>query len=85
MQQAKAQERTTPEAAAFRLLAKAMSNPLLWHLTQRAAGLGRFLARGKPTMPNVLPPPASNWTRSRDLPTPPRETFTQAWAREHGR
>jgi L-lactate dehydrogenase complex protein LldF len=35
-------------------------------------------------MPNVLPPPASGWTRSRDLPTPPRETFTHAWAREHG-
>ena len=33
----------------------------------------------------TLPPPASKWTRTRDLPTPPRETFTQAWAREHGR
>src|SRR3712207_9341442 len=52
-----AQERTTPEAAAFRALSKAMSNPRLWRLTQRAAGLGRFLARGKPTMPPVLPPP----------------------------
>jgi L-lactate dehydrogenase complex protein LldF len=80
-----AQEKVTPEAAAFRLLAKAMSHPRLWHLTQRAAGLSRFLARGKPTMPSALPPPASGWTRSRDLPTPPRETFTQAWAREHGR
>jgi len=80
-----AQEKVTPEAAAFRLLAKAMSHPWLWHLTQRAAGLSRFLARGKPTMPSALPPPASGWTRSRDLPTPPRETFTQAWAREHGK
>jgi L-lactate dehydrogenase complex protein LldF len=61
-----------------------MSNPRLWRLAQRAAGLGRFLARGKPTLPNALPPPASTWTRTRDLPTPPRETFTQAWAREHG-
>ncbi|NEK56376.1 iron-sulfur cluster-binding protein [Geodermatophilus sabuli] len=79
-----AQQRRTPEAAAFRALARAMSHPRLWRLAQRAAGLGRFLARGRPTMPASLPPPASAWTRSRDLPTPPRETFTAAWAREHG-
>jgi L-lactate dehydrogenase complex protein LldF len=76
--------RTTAEAAAFRALSKAMSNPRLWRLAQRAAGLGRFLARGRPTLPSALPPPASAWTRTRDLPTPPAETFTQAWAREHG-
>ncbi|MGK5172058.1 LutB/LldF family L-lactate oxidation iron-sulfur protein [Geodermatophilus sp. CPCC 205761] len=80
-----AQERTTPEALAFRALAKAMSNPRLWRLAQRAAGLGRFLARGRPTLPAALPPPISGWTRTRDLPTPPRETFTQSWAREHRR
>jgi L-lactate dehydrogenase complex protein LldF len=79
-----AQQKVTPEAAAFRVLARAMSHPRLWHLAQRAASLSRFLARGRPTMPSLLPPPASGWTRSRDLPTPPRETFTQAWAREHG-
>jgi L-lactate dehydrogenase complex protein LldF len=79
-----AQAHTTAEAVAFRGLATVMSNPRLWRLAQRAAGLGRFLARGKPTLPNALPPPASTWTRTRDLPTPPRETFTQAWAREHG-
>jgi L-lactate dehydrogenase complex protein LldF len=80
-----AQERTTPEAAAFRALATAMSHPRLWRLAQRAAGLGRFLARGRPTLPAALPPPARAWTRARDLPAPPAETFTQAWAREHGR
>ena len=79
-----AQTRTTPEAAAFRALSKAMSNPRLWRLAQRAAGLGRFLARGKPTLPTALPPPASKWTRTRDLPTPPAKTFTQQWAEEHG-
>ncbi|WP_346618525.1 LutB/LldF family L-lactate oxidation iron-sulfur protein [Blastococcus montanus] len=79
-----AQTRTTPEALAFRALSTAMSHPRLWRLAQRAAGLGRFLARGRPTLPATLPPPASRWTRSRDLPTPPAETFTQAWAREHG-
>jgi L-lactate dehydrogenase complex protein LldF len=79
-----AQSRPTPEGVAFRALAKVMSDPRLWRLAQRAAGLGRFLARGKPTMPATLPPPARSWTRARDLPTPPKETFTQAWAREHG-
>ena len=79
-----AQTRVTPEAAAFRALSKAMSSPRLWRLAQRAAGLGRFLARGKPTLPAALPPPASKWTRTRDLPTPPRETFVQQWTREHG-
>ncbi|MGZ4624551.1 MAG: LutB/LldF family L-lactate oxidation iron-sulfur protein [Blastococcus sp.] len=79
-----AQSRTTPEAVAFRSLASVMSSPRLWRLAQRAAGLGRVLARGRPTLPSALPPPMSAWTRSRDLPTPPKETFTQAWAREHG-
>jgi L-lactate dehydrogenase complex protein LldF len=79
-----AQQHPTPEGVAFRALAKVMSNPRLWHAAQKAAGLGRFLARGRPTLPAALPPPASRWTRSRDLPTPPAETFTQAWAREHG-
>jgi L-lactate dehydrogenase complex protein LldF len=79
-----AQERRTPEGVAFQALATAMSNPRLWHVAQKAAGLGRFLARGRPVLPPVLPPPASKWTRSRDLPTPPRETFVQSWVREHG-
>ena len=78
-----AQTHTTPEALAFRALSKAMSSPRLWRLAQKAAGLGRFLARGKPTLPAALPPPASKWTRTRDLPTPPAKTFTQQWAEEH--
>jgi L-lactate dehydrogenase complex protein LldF len=78
-----AQQRPTAEARAFRALARAMSNPRLWHLAQRAASLGRFLSRGRPTLPPVLPPPASAWTRSRDLPTPPAKTFVQQWREEH--
>ncbi|MGY2074448.1 LutB/LldF family L-lactate oxidation iron-sulfur protein [Blastococcus sp. SYSU DS0828] len=80
-----AQTRTTPEAAAFRLLSRVMASPRLWRLAQRAAGLGRFLARGRPTLPATLPPPLSAWTRSRDLPTPPGKTFTSQWAEEHRR
>jgi L-lactate dehydrogenase complex protein LldF len=78
-----AQERPTPEGIAFRALAKAMSNPRLWHLAQKTASLGRFLARGRPTLPAALPPPASKWTGSRDLPAPPARTFTAQWAKEH--
>jgi L-lactate dehydrogenase complex protein LldF len=80
-----AQQRPTAEAVAFRALSKAMSSPRLWHLAQKAAGLGRFLARGKPTLPAALPPPASAWTRSRDLPAPPAKSFVQQWTEEHGR
>jgi L-lactate dehydrogenase complex protein LldF len=79
-----AQTRATPEAVAFRVLSRVMARPRLWRLAQRAAGFGRFLARGKPHLPAWLPPPASRWTRTRDLPTPPKETFTQAWVRERG-
>jgi L-lactate dehydrogenase complex protein LldF len=79
-----AQEKPTAEAIAFRGLAKAMSHPRLWHLAQRASRLGRLISRGKPTLPNAMPPPISGWTRSRDLPTPPRETFVEQWTREHG-
>ena len=80
-----AQEKATQEGVAFRALAKVMSDPRKWHLAQRAARLGRLVARGKPTMPNLLPPPLSGWTRSRDLPTPPKQTFVQQWTQEHGR
>jgi L-lactate dehydrogenase complex protein LldF len=80
-----AQQKPTAEALAFRGLARVMSHPRLWHLAQRAAGLGRLIARGKPTLPHAMPPPISGWTRSRDLPTPPRKTFVEQWTEEHGR
>ena len=80
-----AQERPTAEAVAFRGLATVMSHPRLWHLAQRGARLGRLIARGKPTLPTVFPPPISGWTRSRDLPTPPTRTFVQQWTEEHGK
>src|SRR6195952_4214212 len=73
-----AQTRTTPEAVAFRTLSKAMSKPRLWRLAPKGRGPARFRPGGKPPLPSVLPPPASAWTRTRDLPTPPAETFTQA-------
>ncbi|MFE6968931.1 LutB/LldF family L-lactate oxidation iron-sulfur protein [Isoptericola sp. NPDC057653] len=47
----------------------------------RAATLGSGLG-GRDHAVSVAPPPASAWTRSRDLPAPPRQTFRQWWA-EH--
>ena len=58
-------------------------SPRLWRLTQRASRLGRLLARGRATLP-VLPGPLAGWSRSRDLPTPPTETFQEFWARTEG-
>ncbi|MQA33178.1 LutB/LldF family L-lactate oxidation iron-sulfur protein [Modestobacter roseus] len=78
-----AQDRPTAEGMAFKALGRAMSHPWLWHLTQRAARLGRLVARGRATLPNAFPPPVSGWTRSRDLPTPPARTFVQQWTEEH--
>jgi L-lactate dehydrogenase complex protein LldF len=80
-----AQDKPTAEAIAFGALARAMSHPWLWHLAQRAATLSRLISRGRPTLPNALPPPISSWTRSRDLPTPPTRTFVQQWTEEHRR
>ena len=80
------EKRDRRRALAFRALAKVMSDPRLWHLAQRAARLGRLVARGRPTMPNALPPPLSGWTRSRDLPTPPkRDVRAGRGLEEHGR
>ncbi|SKC45886.1 LutB/LldF family L-lactate oxidation iron-sulfur protein [Krasilnikoviella flava] len=51
-------------------------------LAGRAATLGSGLG-GRDHAISVAPPPASAWTRSRDLPAPPRQTFRQWWAAEH--
>jgi L-lactate dehydrogenase complex protein LldF len=75
----------TPEAAAMRAAATAMRSPRLWRLAQRASRLGRLLGRaraGGERRITTLPPPLSAWTRSRDLPVPPAETFREQWLRE---
>ncbi|MFI6576217.1 LutB/LldF family L-lactate oxidation iron-sulfur protein [Nocardiopsis sp. NPDC050513] len=74
----------TPEKAAFGAVARIMARPRLWRSAQRLTRLGRLLARGRATLPAAMPPPLSRWTRTRDLPTPPGETFTERWARDHG-
>jgi L-lactate dehydrogenase complex protein LldF len=65
----------TPERAAMAAAAWTMSDSRRWTRALRAARLGRWL-RGR----RALPPPLSNWLRSRDLPEPPPQTFRDWWA-----
>lgn len=49
---------------------------------ETASKIGRVLG-GKKGRITSLPYPGSKWTASRDLPSPPKETFRQWWARTH--
>jgi len=73
----------TPEAAAMAAAAWVMAEPSRFATAGRAATTGRHgIRKGRPLLP--LPPPLSGWTASRDLPSPPRETFRDWWARTRG-
>lgn len=73
----------TPEAAAMAAAAWVMAEPSRFATAGRAASAGRHgIRKGRPLLP--LPPPLSGWTASRDLPSPPRETFRDWWARTRG-
>jgi L-lactate dehydrogenase complex protein LldF len=59
-----------------------MADPRRYGAAQRAGRPGRALSRGGRI--RALPPPLSAWTRARDAPVPPAQTFRQWW-RESGR
>jgi L-lactate dehydrogenase complex protein LldF len=71
-----------PEKAAMKALYRAFCSRRAFEAAQRAARLGRPLARGGRI--SRLPWPLSAWTSTRDLPAPPAETFRDWWRREHG-
>jgi L-lactate utilization protein LutB len=71
-----------PEKAAMKGLYRAFSSRRAFETAQRAARLGRPLARGGRI--SRLPWPLSAWTSTRDLPAPPAETFRDWWRRERG-
>ncbi|MGL5931067.1 MAG: lactate utilization protein B [Dermatophilaceae bacterium] len=81
--------RPDPEALAMRAAAWVLGDARRTRLAHRAAGLaGRARRRpaagqARPTV-SWLPFPGSRWTTARDLPVPPRESFT-AWWRRRGR
>ncbi|WP_130491898.1 LutB/LldF family L-lactate oxidation iron-sulfur protein [Motilibacter rhizosphaerae] len=70
------------EATAMRAAAFAMSDRRRWTLALRSAKLGRLLGRDGRIA--AVPPPLTRWTRTRDLPVPPPESFRDWWVREHG-
>ncbi|HEX5190977.1 MAG TPA: LutB/LldF family L-lactate oxidation iron-sulfur protein [Streptosporangiaceae bacterium] len=72
----------SPEAVTMAAAAWAMSDPARFAAAQRGGRFGRLLGRRGAI--RRLPPPLSGWTRARDAPVPPSETFRQWWRREHG-
>jgi L-lactate dehydrogenase complex protein LldF len=75
-------ELPTPEAVTMAAAAWVMSNQARFAVAQRAGQLGRLLGHGG--VIGHLPPPLSGWTKARDAPVPPRETFRQWWQSERG-
>ena len=68
--------------AAMKAASFVMSDARRFELAERAAVLGRVVA-GPTGRISTLPPPASAWTRSRDLPAPAKQTFRDWWRTEH--
>jgi L-lactate dehydrogenase complex protein LldF len=73
-----------PSAEAITMAAASwvMADPARFATAQRSGRLGRVLARDGRL--RWLPPPLAAWTRTRDAPAPPAQTFRQWWRREHG-
>jgi L-lactate dehydrogenase complex protein LldF len=71
------------EATAMGTAAWFLSSARRWRFAQRMSRFGRVLGARRGRI-SALPPPLSAWTRSRDLPLPPTETFREIWARTHG-
>ncbi len=77
------EHRKVPSAEAITMAAAAwvMSSPRRFERAQRAGRAGRLLGRrGKIS---ALPPPLAAWTRARDAPAPPAQTFRQWWRSQH--
>jgi L-lactate dehydrogenase complex protein LldF len=72
----------TAEALAMRAMRRVMTSSHRFRLAGKAARLTRlFVRRGKPVFP--MPAPVNGWTRTRDVPVPPAETFRDWWLRTH--
>jgi L-lactate dehydrogenase complex protein LldF len=77
-----AREHRVPSAEAIAMAAASwvMASPSRFGAAQAAGRAGRLLRR-RGTI-SALPPPLAAWTRARDAPVPPAQTFRQWW-REH--
>ncbi|MGB3444827.1 MAG: LutB/LldF family L-lactate oxidation iron-sulfur protein [Actinophytocola sp.] len=72
----------SPEAVAMAAASWVMRSPARFRLAQRAATVLRLVARRGQV--KRLPWPGSRWTDSRDLPAPPKESFSAWWRRTRG-
>ena len=81
-----AEEHRVPSAEASAMTAAAwvMSNPKRWTLALRSGRLGRVLGRKRDAIGEVPLPVAKQWTGARDFARPPKQTFRDWWAAEHG-
>ncbi len=70
------------EAVTMAAAAWALSGSARFGAAQRAGQLGALI--GRRGVIRRLPPPLAGWTRARDAPVPPGETFRQWWQRERG-
>jgi L-lactate dehydrogenase complex protein LldF len=77
------ERRAMPSAEAITMAAAswAMATPARFAAAQRAGSVSRLFARGGRL--RRLPRPLGAWTRARDAPAPPSQTFRQWWRREH--
>ena len=76
-------DRRVPSAEAVTMAAASwiMASPRRFAAAQAAGRAGRLIGRhGKIT---ALPPPLAAWTRARDAPAPPTQSFRQWWHAEH--
>jgi L-lactate dehydrogenase complex protein LldF len=69
-----AERKLSPTGALFAAAGAAMSGRRRWTLALKLAPLMRFARHGGP-------PPLSRWTRTRELPEPPSESFRDWWTK----
>ncbi len=62
--------------ATFQAVAQAMSGRRRWTAALKAAKLMRLIR-------HAAPPPLNRWTRTRDLPEPPPQSFRDWWTTKH--
>ena len=73
----------SPEAAAMNAIAYVMRSPTRWRLALRAGRLGRLLGRRRGAIEELPLPVLNQWTQTRDLDRPPRQTFRDWWSETH--
>ncbi len=72
-----------PERIVMAMAGWTLRSPRRLGLAQRAASASR-LVMGRSGRITRLPPPLAGWTRTRDAPVPPPESFRAWWARTRG-